>query len=116
MIRKASECTITTTEHLKDGPGAVQFTNFIAGPADLCDKGRLFSKVTLKPGCGIGYHTHETDTELYYITKGTLAYSDNGVDTTVSAGDVTVCPPGEGHSITNESDEDCEFIALILFV
>ena len=46
MIRKASECTVTTAEHLKDGPGTVQFTNFIAGPADLCDKGRLFSKVT----------------------------------------------------------------------
>ncbi|MBQ4563517.1 MAG: cupin domain-containing protein [Lachnospiraceae bacterium] len=115
MIRKASECTVTVNQQLKDGPGSVQFTNFIGGPAELQDKGRLFSLVTLNPGCGIGYHSHETDFELYYITKGTLAYNDNGLETTVSAGDVTICPPGEGHSITNESDEVCEFVALILY-
>lgn len=115
MIRKASECQITINEQLKNGPGSVRFTNFIGGPAELQDKGRLFSLVTLTPGCGIGYHSHETDFELYYITKGTLAYNDNGVETTVSAGDVTICPPGEGHSITNLGDGVCEFVALILY-
>lgn len=115
MIRKASECAITVNEQMRGGPGKVQFTSLINSFAELQNKGRLFSLVTLMPGCGVGYHTHEADTELYYITKGTLSYNDNGVETTVSAGDVTICPPGEGHSITNQSDEVCEFVALILY-
>ena len=115
MIRKSSECTVTVAEQLKDGPGSVQFTNFIASPSDLCDKGRLFSKVTLKPGCGIGFHVHEKDSELFYILKGTAVYDDNGTKTTVTAGNVTLTPAGTGHAIKNESDEDVELIALIVY-
>ena len=97
------------------GKGTIQF-KMLGVPEEMYKSASLFNHVVIQPGCSIGYHTHETDTELYYITKGSLAYNDNGVKTTVSAGDVTVCPPGEGHSITNMSDEDCEFVALILYV
>jgi quercetin dioxygenase-like cupin family protein len=115
MIRRENECTVEYREHMRDGDGTVQLTNFINDPKELCEKGRLFSKITLNPGCSIGYHVHETDSELFYILKGTAEYSDNGTIRTVSAGDVTICPPGEGHSIANRTEEIVELVAVIVY-
>ena len=109
MIRKGNECQIEYREHMRDGDGTVQLTNFITGPDEL------FSKITLNPGCGIGYHVHEGDAELFYILKGTAEYSDNGTMINVSAGDVTICPPGTGHSIANRTEEVVELIAVIVY-
>ena len=100
---------------MRDGDGTVEITNFITGPAELNDKGRLFAKITLKPGCSIGYHIHETDAELFYILKGTAEYSDGGEIRTVTAGDVTVCPTGTGHGIANHSEDVVELVAVIVY-
>lgn len=113
MIRKQNECTVEHREHMRDGDGTVILTHFISGPEELNNKGRLFSKITLNPGCSIGFHMHEKDAELFYILKGTAEYNDNGTICTVTAGDVTICPPGEGHGIANRSDEVVEFVAVI---
>lgn len=113
MIRKSSECQVEYREHMRDGDGTVRITNFITGPAELNDKGRLFGKITLDPGCSIGYHVHEGDSELFYILNGTAEYNDNGTIVQVSAGDVTICPAGTGHGIANRTDEVVELIAVI---
>ena len=115
MIRKEQECKIEYREHMRDGDGTVQITNFITGPAELNEKGRLFAKITLNPGCSIGYHLHDTDAELFYIIKGTAEYNDNGVIRTVTAGDVTICPTGESHGIANKTDEVVELAAVIVY-
>ncbi len=115
MIRKANDCSIEYREHMRDGDGTVQITNFITGPAELLDKGRLFAKITLNPGCSIGYHVHENDAELFYILKGTAEYNDNKETKTVTAGDVTICPAGEGHGIANKTDEVVELVAVIVY-
>ncbi len=115
MIRRKDECELEYREHMRDGKGTVELTNLISGPKELCEKGRLFSKITLKSGCSIGFHVHETDSELFYILKGQAEYNDNGNIVTVSAGDVTVCPPGTGHGIENKSDETVEFMAVIVY-
>lgn len=114
MIRKAEECKVEYREHMREGNGTVQITNF-CNAAELNDKGRLFGKITLNPGCSIGYHVHEKDTELFYIIKGTAVYSDAGEEKVVTAGDVTICPTGTGHSIANNSDEVVELVALIVY-
>lgn len=90
MIKRPEELRIEYKEHMRGGDGTVQLTHFIAGPEDLNGKGRLFSKITLNPGCSIGYHVHETDAELFYILKGTAEYNDGGEIKTVKAGDVTI--------------------------
>ncbi len=115
MIRKENQCKIEYREHMRDGDGTVLLTNFVNSPEDLCNKGRLFSKITLNPGCSIGYHVHENDSELFYILKGIAQYNDNGNIVTVSAGDVTICPPGQGHGIANKRDEVVELIAVIVY-
>ena len=115
MIRKADEFRIEYKEHMRDGDGTVQLTHFITGPEELEDKGRLFAKITLNPGCSIGYHVHEKDAELFYILTGTAEYNDNGDMRTVSAGDVTICPAGTGHGIANRTDGVVELVAVIVY-
>ncbi len=115
MIRHAEECMVEYREHMRDGDGTVKITNFIKGPEELNEKGRLFSKITLEPGCSIGYHLHDKDSELFYILKGKAVYNDNGEETTVCAGDVTVCPAGSSHGIANRSEETVELIAVIVY-
>ncbi|MCI8293688.1 MAG: cupin domain-containing protein [Hespellia sp.] len=99
---------------MRGGEGTVEITKFVT-PAELNDKGRLFAKITLKPGCSIGYHVHETDSELFYIMSGTAEYNDNGEIKTVSAGDVTICPAKTGHGIANKTNETVELIAVIVY-
>ncbi len=115
MIRRGTECRVELREHMRDGDGTVKLRHLAEGPAELNEKGRLFSTITLEPGCSIGYHVHENDSELFYIVKGTAEYSDNGTPVTVSEGDVTICPRGEGHGIRNLSGEPVVLVALILY-
>ena len=114
MIRKAAECRKESREHMRGGDGTVHITHF-ATTEELYEKGRLFGNITLNPGCGIGFHVHEKDSELFYIMKGTALYNDNGVEGTVSAGDVTICPAGAGHSIANNGEETVEICAVIVY-
>lgn len=115
MIRKPEDFRTEQKEHMRDGDGTVILTHFITGPEELNGKGRLFSKITLNPGCSIGYHVHEKDAELFYILRGTAEYNDAGVIRTVKAGDVTICPTGTGHGIANRSAEVVELVAVIVY-
>ena len=115
MIRRKDECTVEYREHMRGGEGAPQVTSLISGPEELNGKGRLFSYMRLKPGDSIGCHAHEGDSELFYIVKGTAAYSDDGEPVTLYPGDVAICEEGHSHSIANNSDEDLEFVALIVY-
>ena len=115
MIRRKDDCKIEYREHMRDGDGTVKLTSFIAGDDELNGKGRLFSRITLNPGCSIGYHIHDKDAELFYILTGTGTYSDNGEIVTVHPGDVTICETGHGHSIANKGNEVLELIAVIVY-
>lgn len=115
IVRRSEERTHKVIESAQGGPGSI-IANFIINNDDeLYGKGRLFNEIVLEQGCGVGYHVHEGDGELYVILSGEAEYNDNGTITPVKAGDVTITYPGEGHAITNNSDEPCYFIALILY-
>ena len=115
MIRRKNEQEIEYREKMRKGNGTVKLTSFIAGPEELNGKGRLFSRITLEPGCSIGYHLHDKDAELFYILSGTADYNDDGEILPVSAGDVTICPTGHSHGIANHSDETVELVAVIVY-
>ena len=114
MIRKAADCKKVYNEKMRGGNGTVEITNF-STPEELNNKGRLFANITLKPGCSIGYHVHEADSELFYLMKGQVLYNDNGTECTLTAGDVMICPVGTGHSIANNGTEDAEVCAVIVY-
>lgn len=115
MIRRKEECKVEYREKMRGGEGTAMVTSLIAGPEELNDKGRLFSRITLNPGCSIGYHIHEKDAELFYFLTGTGAYSDNGTVVDVKAGDVAICETGHGHGITNTGEDVLEFVAVIVY-
>lgn len=70
-------------------------------------------RARLEPGASIGFHKHETDSEIIYMLKGTgVVLFDDGRET-VSEGECHYCPKGHSHSLRNESDETIEFFAVV---
>ena len=113
-IKRNGEYKVELRENMRGGDGTVKITNF-AGKEELCEKARLFGKITLEPGCSIGYHVHEGDCEIFHFLSGSAVYNDNGTEITVNAGDTTVTPSGNGHSVRNNTDKPCEILALIVY-
>lgn len=101
-------------ENLAGGKGYV-LRDQILTEDQMFGKNRLFAKLTMKPGCSLGYHIHHGDAEAYYILSGEGEYDDNGTVRTVKAGDVTFTPDGKGHSLENKSTADLVFIALVVY-
>lgn len=114
MIRKANNHKIEVIDNLKGGKGYVTVVNFFQ-MEDFLGKGRLYGKSIIKPGNSIGYHNHEGDQEAYFILKGMALYNENGNETILGPGDLTICRDGESHSIEALGDEDLEYIMLILY-
>ena len=113
MVRRADECKVGLREKMRGGDGMVKITDIVSAE-ELYNKGRLFANITLNPGCGIGYHVHEKESEIFYVMKGSAVYDDNGKETVIEPGDVTITPDGCGHAVTNKSDTVVELIALII--
>ena len=114
MVKKPAEQKIAVTENLRGGEGSTSIQSML-DQQEMYDKGRLFGRILLKPGCSIGYHVHENEMEAYTVIRGTALYDDNGIKTELEPGDTTYTPCGQGHSVLNNGTEDLEIIALILF-
>lgn len=114
MIRKPDECISEVRENMRGGDGSVKICHLVNAD-ELYDKGRLFATLTLEQNCGIGYHTHDTDCEIFHILQGDAEYSDNGEIKKVTAGDVLICKKGEGHSIKNIGKTPVVLTALIVY-
>lgn len=82
----------------------------------LNDSVVMYAKVTLKPGCSLGYHKHEGNSETIVVLQGTAEYNDNGKPVTLHAGAKVHCPSGEGHAIGNpaHAKEDLLLQALVI--
>lgn len=113
MVRRKEECKFSVREAMRGGPGQVEQTECVFKD-EMYEKARLFGVLTLKENCGIGYHVHENESELFYVISGTVTYNDNGTETELSAGDVAVCKDGEGHAVTNKSKEPAQIMAAII--
>lgn len=105
---------IKKVENMHGGEGHVIIKRLL-DEKQLNGKCGLYAEVTIEPGCSLGYHEHHGESETYYILSGKGIYSDNGTLRMVEAGDVTFTPDGKGHAMTNSSDEDLVFMALIIF-
>ena len=116
VIRRKNEREYVEAEHRFDGPGIMRATKVITCDEELNGKGRMFNEVLLEKDCGIGFHVHDGDGEIFLIISGEAEYEDTDHSTTtLLPGDVTITYSGEGHSIKNVQDEPCRLIALILY-
>ena len=112
MIKRKTELKQVINENMRGGDGSVIISH-LADAGEMYGKNRLFAEILIKPGCSIGYHIHENETEMFFIISGTALYDDNGTIYDLSPGDVSVTPSGQGHSIANNGNVDLELIALI---
>lgn len=114
IVRRKNERTTVCGKKF-NGAGELKATMILESIDEMNGKGRMFNHCFLEPGCEIGWHIHNGDSEVYYILGGTGTYSDNGTPITVGEGDVTMVHSGEGHSLLNSGSDTLEFIALVLY-
>ena len=113
MIIKKEERDIITVESLKGGEGTV-IKNTIASSEKMYNHVKMYANLTLKKGCGIGYHNHVDETEIILINKGIASYNDDGKQFNAYPEDVLICEDGHFHSIKNENDEELLITALVI--
>lgn len=76
----------------------------------------MYAKVTLKPGCNLGYHVHTGNSETIVVLQGVADYNDNGTIKALHVGDRAHCPNGEGHSIGNPANAKENLILQALVI
>lgn len=113
MVIKANQMQTEHREKMRGGEGTVNLLGAVP-PEFLPQKCRLFSVVTLDKGCSIGRHTHEGETEFFYVLQGQGVLDDNGTITALNQGDCSICRSGEYHGIANEKDTPLKFVAAII--
>ena len=112
MVNRRGEMKIENKERMRDGEGTTHLLH-------LADCGtqkniRLLSEVTLGPGCSIGYHRHDSETEYYLILSGTGIVNDDGKEIEVAQGDSVITGNGASHSIKNTGSVPLVFHAVIV--
>ena len=110
MFKKSGQQT-EVRENMRGGDGSIELTALCTElPAHM----RLMSTIRVAPGCSIGEHTHENETELYYFISGHATLIDDGVRTEADPGDVMSTASGHSHGVINETDEDIIILACII--
>lgn len=111
MVNQRSDMAVEYREHMRDGKGTVEITKL---SGELPGGMRLFAQLLLKPGCSIGFHVHEHETELFAFVAGSGVVQDDDTLREVKAGDSMLTFPGHGHGVENTGNEDLIFIAAIV--
>lgn len=114
MIVKKEKREVKSVEALKGGEG-VALMNTIATSEQTFNHIKMYSNITLKKNCGIGYHNHVNEIEIILINEGVATYNDDGNVSKVNPGDVLICEDGHFHSIKNEEDDDLKITALVVY-
>lgn len=111
MVVLKKEMAVELREHMRGGNGTVEITKL---SGELPENMRLFARLRLAPGCSIGYHVHEHETELFAFVSGCGRVQDDEAFRDVCAGDSMLTFPGHGHGVENTGSEDLIIIASIV--
>ena len=112
MVINRKEMKIEIKERMREGDGSTQLTYLLDGSTQK--NARMFAEITLNPGCSIGYHRHDSETEYYFILSGTGIVNDDGKDVQVAQGDSIITGNGASHSIKNNGAVPLVFHAVIV--
>lgn len=112
MVIHRNEMRIEEKEQLRGGEGTTRFLHLLDGSTQK--NARLFAEITLNPGCSIGYHQHDKETEYFFIVSGAGIVNDNGVEINVIQGDSIITGNGDSHSIKNTGSVPLVLHAVII--
>ena len=87
-MTRAGERKIAKKEQVNGGAGHV-LMEALLNEEERGEHCRIFSQVTIEPGCELGYHEHHGETETYYVLSGSATYMDNDKEYEIKTGDVT---------------------------
>ena len=100
-------------DKIKGGEGTLRCTH-------LLEQGESFGKINLcalieiESGQSVGVHSHGPDAEIYYLLKGRLAATDDGVETFLEEGDSMLTGNGGTHSVRNDGDQTATLMAVVM--
>ena len=114
FIRKMQE-EPTILEHFKGGEGHLEKYSILNGAEEMYNKGRVFDRIVLQPGCEIGRHTHTGDIEVMYIISGHGKCMNGDMEEEIGPGSVIYVDDGDDHHMWTVGDEPMIFVALVLF-
>ena len=107
MIIDFNKIQEVANPQFKGGEGNTMFRTYNDGQNKIM-RGRL------EPGCSIGYHSHETNSEIIYILSGEARCLYDDGEERLTAGDCHYCPRGHSHSLINASaTEPLEYFAIV---
>lgn len=107
MIINFNKIKEVANPHFKGGEGNTLFRTFNDGQNKIM-LGRL------NPGCSIGYHSHETNSEVIYILSGKARCLYDEGEEHLAAGQCHYCPRGHSHSLINaDTSEPLCFFAVV---
>ena len=96
----------TVLPHFKGGEGQMVAKMYT-------DSHNKILRGLLAPGCTVGLHTHEGNSEMIYILSGKGKVLYDGEYVPLVPGDCHYCPEGHTHSLINNSDGDLIFVAVV---
>lgn len=113
MIRRNGTGKVEVREAMRGGAGSVTIEH-LWRPEEITAKTRLFARLTLAPGAGIGFHEHAGEDEVYVILRGSGVVTEDGARTPVTVGDTILTGNGAGHAIEATGDESLVLLAVIM--
>ncbi len=107
MVIDFSNIELNVMPHFKGGEGDTKSRIFFDG----------MNKIMLgclEPGCTIGYHCHDTSSEMIYILGGQARCLYDDGEELLSPGQCHYCPKGHSHSLINASTtEPLTYFAIV---
>lgn len=107
MVIDFSNIELSVMPHFKGGEGDTKSRIFFDG----------MNKIMLgclEPGCTIGYHIHDTSSEIIYILGGQARCLYDDGEEILSPGQCHYCPKGHSHSLINASaTEPLTYFAIV---
>lgn len=70
-------------------------------------------RVRMTPHSSVGQHSHESDSEIIMVLKGSGKIVFDGQELPIHEGQVHYCPKGHGHTIVNDTDEELHLCCVV---
>jgi quercetin dioxygenase-like cupin family protein len=84
----------------------------IFSPDDFEEKSHLLQVVMIPPDTRQRMHSHNVQTEVFYILEGEATITINDVDYLARPGDAFICSPGDVHNLWNQTDRDFRLVVF----
>ena len=74
--------------------------------------GLLLQIVIIPPNTKQRVHSHDIQTEVFYILEGECTITINDTDYLAKQGNAFICSPGDNHNLWNKTDKDFKLLVF----